>query len=183
MPSTTKRCGAGACLRGAHIRVQPALAVALRRALLAGAQRQECRLLEPARQTCGGATLHSKLRLEPVPSDRPSAPVPASQPPIPRYNDEEYKSLIKKEAGWSREETDYLLELAERYELRFVIIADRYEVRAGGRAEKRKRKKAKRKRKGKGKGKEKEKEKEKKAKLGLQRASQAVDCRRQRACS
>ena len=49
-----------------------------------------------------------------------------------RYNDEEYKSLIKKEAGWSREETDYLLDMAARYELRFVAIADRYEVRRGG---------------------------------------------------
>jgi hypothetical protein len=56
---------------------------------------------------------------------------PAVQPPIPRYNDEEYRSLIKKEAGWSREETDYLLELCERFELRFVAIADRYEVRCG----------------------------------------------------
>lgn len=49
------------------------------------------------------------------------------KPPIMRYNDEEYKSLIKKEAGWSREETDYLLDMAARYELRFVAIADRYE--------------------------------------------------------
>ncbi|KAL4428350.1 hypothetical protein ABPG75_002439 [Micractinium tetrahymenae] len=49
------------------------------------------------------------------------------KPPIPRYNDEEYKALVKKEPGWSREETDYLLDLAQRYELRFVVIADRYE--------------------------------------------------------
>ncbi len=47
-----------------------------------------------------------------------------------RYNDEEYKSLIKREAGWSREETDYLLDMAARFELRFVAMADRYEVRA-----------------------------------------------------
>lgn len=45
-----------------------------------------------------------------------------------RYNDEEYKNLIKREPGWSRQETDYLLELCARFELRFPVIADRYEV-------------------------------------------------------
>jgi DNA methyltransferase 1-associated protein 1 len=45
-----------------------------------------------------------------------------------RYNDEEYKSLIKKEPGWSREETDYLLDQCAAFELRFTAIADRYEV-------------------------------------------------------
>ena len=49
-----------------------------------------------------------------------------------RYNDEEYKSLIKKEPGWSREETDYLLDQCAAFELRFTAIADRYEV-GGGR--------------------------------------------------
>ena len=57
----------------------------------------------------------------------PLAPLPL-QPTILRYNDEEYRSLIKKEAGWSREETDYLMELCHRLELRFIVIADRYEV-------------------------------------------------------
>ncbi|KAL4858886.1 SWR1-complex protein 4 [Chlorella vulgaris] len=49
------------------------------------------------------------------------------KPPIMRYNDEEYKNLIKREPGWSRQETDYLLELCARFELRFPVIADRYE--------------------------------------------------------
>ena len=48
----------------------------------------------------------------------PLAPLPL-QPTILRYNDEEYRSLIKKEAGWSREETDYLMELCHRLELRW----------------------------------------------------------------
>jgi hypothetical protein len=29
---------------------------------------------------------------------------------------------------WTRDETDYLLELCERFDLRFIVIADRYDV-------------------------------------------------------
>lgn len=51
---------------------------------------------------------------------------------MPRYSDEEYGALIRPEAGWSRQETDYLLDLCRAFELRFVAIADRYEVRCSG---------------------------------------------------
>jgi hypothetical protein len=53
---------------------------------------------------------------------------------LARYNDEEYDSLIKtlpSSHDWSREETDYLLSMCERFDLRFIVIADRYEVRGG----------------------------------------------------
>jgi len=51
-----------------------------------------------------------------------------------KYDDEEYETLIRPVSGdWSREETDYLIELAERLDLRFVVMADRYEVRAPAR--------------------------------------------------
>jgi hypothetical protein len=39
--------------------------------------------------------------------------------------------------GWSKEETDYLLDMLEAHDLRFVVVADRYNVRsssAGARA-------------------------------------------------
>jgi DNA methyltransferase 1-associated protein 1 len=46
-----------------------------------------------------------------------------------KYDDEEWESLIKADsAGWTREETDYLLDLCELYDLRFVVITDRYQV-------------------------------------------------------
>ena len=46
-----------------------------------------------------------------------------------KYDDEEWESLIKADsAGWSKEETDYLLDLCELYDLRFVVITDRYQV-------------------------------------------------------
>ena len=45
-----------------------------------------------------------------------------------KYNDEEWNNVIAKDPDWSREETDYLLDLCELYDLRFIIIADRYEV-------------------------------------------------------
>lgn len=50
------------------------------------------------------------------------------QPHVARYNDEEYNKLLAEEPGWTKQETDYLLEMCERFELRFVAIADRYEV-------------------------------------------------------
>lgn len=43
-----------------------------------------------------------------------------------RYNDEEYNRLLRSDA-WSREETDYLMDLATDYDLRWVLIADRYD--------------------------------------------------------
>lgn len=30
--------------------------------------------------------------------------------------------------GWTKEETDYLLDMLEQYDLRFVVVADRYNV-------------------------------------------------------
>lgn len=30
--------------------------------------------------------------------------------------------------GWTKEETDYLLDLLEQFDLRFVVVADRYNV-------------------------------------------------------
>ena len=35
-----------------------------------------------------------------------------------------------RDADWSRKETDYLLDLCQRLDLRFMAIADRYEVRS-----------------------------------------------------
>ena len=47
-----------------------------------------------------------------------------------KYNDEEWEDVLVRDADWSREETDYLLDLCQRLDLRFMAIADRYEVRS-----------------------------------------------------
>lgn len=47
---------------------------------------------------------------------------------VHRYNEEEWNNVIAKDPAWSREETDYLLDLCEALDLRFLVIADRYEV-------------------------------------------------------
>lgn len=52
----------------------------------------------------------------------------SSQITVYTYDDEEWESLIESDAAWSRAETDYLLDLCRRFDLRFFIIADRYEV-------------------------------------------------------
>ena len=49
--------------------------------------------------------------------------------PVFAYDDEEWESLIDADPGWSRAESDYLLDLCRRFDLRFLVIADRYEVR------------------------------------------------------
>ncbi|CAH1101449.1 unnamed protein product [Psylliodes chrysocephalus] len=46
---------------------------------------------------------------------------------IPKYTDTEYQQHLKCE-GWSKEETDHLMELATRFDLRFMIMADRYDT-------------------------------------------------------
>uniref|UniRef100_A0A7S2Z5F0 Myb-like domain-containing protein n=1 Tax=Chloropicon laureae TaxID=464258 RepID=A0A7S2Z5F0_9CHLO len=44
-----------------------------------------------------------------------------------RYDDEEYRTLLSGDPSWSREESDYLMDMCERFDLRFVVIADRYD--------------------------------------------------------
>ncbi|KAL4921259.1 hypothetical protein BDW62DRAFT_142469 [Aspergillus aurantiobrunneus] len=49
------------------------------------------------------------------------------KPRVPtRYTTDEYNRHLKSEE-WSREETDYLMDLVEEYDLRWVVIADRYD--------------------------------------------------------
>ncbi|WFD36365.1 swr complex subunit [Malassezia cuniculi] len=43
-----------------------------------------------------------------------------------RYTDEEYTQLLEDD-DWTQKETDYLIDLCDEYDLRFIVIADRYE--------------------------------------------------------
>ena len=56
----------------------------------------------------------------------------ALQNTVYRYTHDEYDAVIAAEpSDWTRDETDQLFELCERFDLRFSIIADRLQVRAG----------------------------------------------------
>ena len=44
----------------------------------------------------------------------------------PQYTNEQYEARLKSE-HWSKEETDYLVDLAYEFDLRWIIIGDRYE--------------------------------------------------------
>lgn len=44
----------------------------------------------------------------------------------PQYTDEQYETHLKSEY-WSKEETDYLVDLAIEFDLRWVVIGDRYD--------------------------------------------------------
>ncbi|KAI9785786.1 MAG: swr complex subunit [Geoglossum umbratile] len=45
---------------------------------------------------------------------------------VPEYTDSEYESYLQHE-DWTKEETDYLLDLCKEYGLRWVVIVDRYD--------------------------------------------------------
>ena len=44
------------------------------------------------------------------------------------YDEEEWANVVPKDPDWSRQETDYLISLCQQLDLRFLVIADRYEV-------------------------------------------------------
>lgn len=46
--------------------------------------------------------------------------------PRPQYSDEEYEAHLKSD-DWSKEETDYLVDLAIDFDLRWIVISDRYD--------------------------------------------------------
>ena len=50
----------------------------------------------------------------------------------PTYSDEEYDVHLKNE-GWSKEETDYLVDLAVDFDLRWIVVADRYDYKPSAR--------------------------------------------------
>lgn len=51
------------------------------------------------------------------------------QAQVYKYDDEEWENVVARDADWDRAETDYLLSLCEHFDLRFLVIADRYEAR------------------------------------------------------
>ncbi|KAI4208531.1 MAG: hypothetical protein LQ346_000041 [Caloplaca aetnensis] len=44
----------------------------------------------------------------------------------PVYNEEQYQAKLRSE-DWTKEETDYLMDLAYEFDLRWIVIADRYD--------------------------------------------------------
>ena len=48
-----------------------------------------------------------------------------------RYNDDEWNTFLAVDSAWSREETDYLLDLVESLDMRWLAIADRYSFPGG----------------------------------------------------
>jgi DNA methyltransferase 1-associated protein 1 len=51
------------------------------------------------------------------------------QVPVPTYTMEQYEEKLKAD-GWTKEETDYLIELCRDFGLRWIVIADRYDITA-----------------------------------------------------
>jgi hypothetical protein len=78
----------------------------------------------PSKQRQGGGSTSQQLQN----TSRDLLCTAVLQAPILRYNDEEWEHLIDPEPGWSREESDYLLDLCALLDLRWLAIADRYEV-------------------------------------------------------
>lgn len=51
--------------------------------------------------------------------------------PIFRYDDDEWCHLIAEDPSWTKEETDYLLDMVEAFDMRWFAIADRYDFPSG----------------------------------------------------
>lgn len=51
---------------------------------------------------------------------------------ILKYDNEEWAALIAEDPNWTREESDYLLDLVQRMDMRWVAIADRYNFSQAG---------------------------------------------------
>lgn len=50
------------------------------------------------------------------------------KPDVATYDDQQYAEYLQDD-GWTREETDYLMELCRAYDLRWILIADRFDYR------------------------------------------------------
>ena len=46
--------------------------------------------------------------------------------PIPSYTDADYLQVLNSET-WSKQETDHLFDLCRRFDLRFIVINDRWD--------------------------------------------------------
>jgi DNA methyltransferase 1-associated protein 1 len=53
---------------------------------------------------------------------------------VPEYTDSEYETYLQHE-DWTKEETDYLIDLCKEYGLRWVVIADRYDYQPSAKVE------------------------------------------------
>jgi len=79
-------------------------------------------------------TINSKLKLADatvVEEDNTEAPTTSAAKfnvriDVPFYTDIEYDTYFR-DHHWSRAETDYLFDLCRQYDLRFIVIADRYD--------------------------------------------------------
>lgn len=48
------------------------------------------------------------------------------QVPVPSFTDEEYNQHLQAQ-GWTKEETNHLIDLAKRFDLRFIVMQDRWD--------------------------------------------------------
>jgi len=78
------------------------------------------------------ASAAAEARAAAAPADG-GAPYPFAafnkRPRALRYDDDEWASVVPPAQGWDREESDYLLDMLDRFGLRFHVVADRYKVR------------------------------------------------------
>ncbi|RZC38168.1 DNA methyltransferase 1-associated protein 1 [Asbolus verrucosus] len=78
----------------------------------------------PARSD--GATFYHWRRPSDEPKEYPFAKF-NKKVEVCTYTDAEYQQHLRID-GWSKEETDHMIQLAQRFDLRFIMIADRYDT-------------------------------------------------------
>ncbi|XP_018328681.1 DNA methyltransferase 1-associated protein 1 isoform X2 [Agrilus planipennis] len=73
-----------------------------------------------------GAVFHHWRRPSDEPKEYPFAKF-NKKIDIPSYTDSIYQQHLQTE-GWTKEETDHLMDLARRFDLRFIVMVDRYDT-------------------------------------------------------
>jgi DNA methyltransferase 1-associated protein 1 len=78
-----------------------------------------------------GAVFHHWKRVTDEPKEYPFAKF-NKQLSIPSYTLNEYTTHLKTNANWTKVQTDHLFDLAKRFDIRFIIMADRWDRDAHG---------------------------------------------------
>lgn len=72
-----------------------------------------------------GAVFHHWRRVADEGKEYPFAKF-NKQVPVPSYTDEEYNQHLHAQ-GWTKDETNHLIDLAKRFDLRFIVMRDRWD--------------------------------------------------------
>ena len=85
----------------------------------------ELRPIQSPLQSPSFALFHWERAADPA-ADSPYAR-PNTEAMVPQYTDEEYAQHFSTDETWTRQDTDHLFDLCRQFDLRFALVADRWQ--------------------------------------------------------